>query len=1532
MASQLVYFGPKPLQALNAKMRHGFDEDYNSEQFLLSLANNFYIYFDDKRHNANGLPLLEEDKKLPAHAKTYQPIADWKVMKERQKTIAAAVVLCLNLGVDPPDVMKTYPCAKLEAWCDPSSYSDTKKAIEAIGKSLQAQYETLSLRTRYKQSLDPCVEEVKRLCNTLRRLAKDERILFHYNGHGVPQPTASGEIWVFNRGYTQYIPISLYDLQTWLGAPVVFVYDCNSAGNIVHNFKKFVQKRIDDDNEGNHDESAPSPALAYLDLLQLAACRSHEILPMSPALPADLFTCCLTCPIDISLKWFIMQLPLKDSYYPMLPRNSNGSVIVPGKLTDRRTPLGELNWIFTAITDTIAWTSLLRPIFKRLFRQDLMVAALFRNFLLAKRIMPHLNCNPVSDPPLPESVRYHPMWDSWDLAIDQVFAQLIKNNSEASLDAPLDGFPPQSSRAASTSSLDQVKLQNGPSVANGVSNGSASNGVSNGSVGSNHPSVSGPSSALALSNYQHSTFFEQQLTAFEIWLKYQGASTKDPPDQLPIVLQVLLSQVHRLRALILLSKFLDLGPWAVYLLLSIGIFPYVLKLLQSPAQELKPVLIFIWARIMAIDYKSTQQELCKDKGYNYFYLILNTTPQNQIGAPGAPGGAAANWSGQQSNGALVNDDHKAMSAFILTLFIKDFKNGQRLCFSIELVTNCLRFISTSENPLLRQWCCLLLSQLWLKYPDGKWIIYKDGYLSKFLELVNDPIPEVRTSIIVALTTFLTEPQDSQVPPDSPQKNPRSGNGTAAAATNSGNFTNSGNSSNSGNFSSLANSGNSANPSSSATNMVAASSHNSSIVMQNKPPISINSDLRKDELKQQDSKFANVILKLLGDGSTIVRKEIVFFINRFIKIYEKFFLVVAFNQLEEEIVLLDNPNNLQEFRKKSPAYGSIFSSVWKALLILSEDPHVEVKELAETLIDCVMVKLRKSELGGLVQEMQDCLLSKSSVNISDNFKSAPLVSQPMGTRSGKENERNQSPVRNGPNGHGAYGSNGANLSGVNGSHDRNKSTLRNAASAGSLPRSASGIANGKDDQSEVSSITSKLKSLGISSLFKTFQIDDDHEIKNLTRILNPGPLPSQYGAEYKPKTPQYKARRLDVEPQLPDTSGFFEYSCEYFQEPQMSKSEADEPGSKEYVRRLWRRNRNEQTIQETQPQKKIAIRGDWNRELSILSNKTQPKLTRFMQFEKLLVCTDEKDTVTVWDWERKNVVTKFSNGNPFGTKITDLKFLNEDDLPLVMTGTSDGVIKMYKNFHCESYDDDKPVQLVTAWRALTDLLLTSRISGLVSDWQQSRGSLLVSGDVKIIRVWDAPRELCIADIPARSSSSITNLTSDQVAGNIFVAGFEDGTLRVYDRRLDSRESMVKLWQGGRNGCKNMGRGAIRNVHMQRGGFRELVSTLSDGYINLWDIRNNDPVISFNSPERNIRAADVHEHAPIITTGSKSVNIWTTSGDVVATLKNPHDTYLNNRTANYISSIAFHPHRMMVATNYNQDGHINVYSCTDIVSEY
>ena len=58
----------------------------------------------------------------------------WR-QKERLKTTAVALVLCLNIGVDPPDVMKISPCARLECWVDPLSMQPPK-ALDTIGLSL----------------------------------------------------------------------------------------------------------------------------------------------------------------------------------------------------------------------------------------------------------------------------------------------------------------------------------------------------------------------------------------------------------------------------------------------------------------------------------------------------------------------------------------------------------------------------------------------------------------------------------------------------------------------------------------------------------------------------------------------------------------------------------------------------------------------------------------------------------------------------------------------------------------------------------------------------------------------------------------------------------------------------------------------------------------------------------------------------------------------------------------------------------------------------------------------------------------------------------------------------------------------------------------------------------------------------------------------------------------------------------------------------------------------------------------------------
>lgn len=415
---------------------------------------------------------------------------------------------------------------------------------------------------------------------------------------------------------------------------------------------------------------------------------------MNPDLPADLFTSCLTSPIEIALRFFVLQDPLRTRGPNDAPRpraTVDMVMRIPGDLKDRRTPLGELNWIFTSVTDTIAWLVFPQDLFRRLFRQDLLVAALFRNFLLAERIMRTYGCTPRSEPPLPATY-HHPLWDSWDLTVEACLAQLPDLlRAEASARDPM--LPPF-----------QYK-------------------------------------------YQPSNFYVEHLTALQLWLQNSGAVSRPlskgpasalhpsrrPPQQLPIVLQVLLSQAHRLRALILVSKFVDLGPWAVHQALEIGIFPYVQRLLQSPAQELRPVLIFIWSRILAVD-KSCQPDLLKDNGYAYFAAILASHPPDQ------------------PNQIPNASEHCAMCAFILAVFCRDFRAGQQACLASNIFESCLRTMN-DDDYLLRQWGPLCIAQLWDNNDEAKSVGIQLGAPGALCALLQDNSVEVRAAVLYALGTL-----------------------------------------------------------------------------------------------------------------------------------------------------------------------------------------------------------------------------------------------------------------------------------------------------------------------------------------------------------------------------------------------------------------------------------------------------------------------------------------------------------------------------------------------------------------------------------------------------------------------------------------------------------------------------------------------------------------------------------------------------------------------------------------------------------
>uniref|UniRef100_A0A8R1IE46 Raptor_N domain-containing protein n=1 Tax=Caenorhabditis japonica TaxID=281687 RepID=A0A8R1IE46_CAEJA len=126
---------------------------------------------------------------------------------DRLRTASVAIIMCLHLGVDPPDAppRKDAP-ARLLSWVDPYKCGAHKAAME-IGINTQKAYEKWqpksNNRTRYKICTDPPIDEVRKVATNLRRISGTDRVLFHYNGHGVPRPTENGEIWVFNKSFTQ---------------------------------------------------------------------------------------------------------------------------------------------------------------------------------------------------------------------------------------------------------------------------------------------------------------------------------------------------------------------------------------------------------------------------------------------------------------------------------------------------------------------------------------------------------------------------------------------------------------------------------------------------------------------------------------------------------------------------------------------------------------------------------------------------------------------------------------------------------------------------------------------------------------------------------------------------------------------------------------------------------------------------------------------------------------------------------------------------------------------------------------------------------------------------------------------------------------------------------------------------------------------------------------------------------------------------------------------------------------------------------
>ncbi|XP_062201737.1 regulatory-associated protein of TOR 1-like isoform X1 [Phragmites australis] len=1275
---------------------------------------------------------LDEAAAAAAGPSTSGLVSKWR-QKDRMKTGCVALVLCLNISVDPPDVIKISPCARMECWIDPFSMAPPK-ALESIGKTLHSQYERWQPKARYKLQLDPTVEEVKKLCNTCRKYARSERVLFHYNGHGVPKPTANGEIWVFNKSYTQYIPLPITDLDSWLKTPSIYVFDCSAAGIVV---KAFLERL---------DWSSSSSASSLKDCILLAACEAHQTLPQSAEYPADVFTACLTTPIKMALHWFCKRSLLRGSLDHSLIDQ------IPGRQNDRKTLLGELNWIFTAITDTIAWNVLPHDLFQRLFRQDLLVASLFRNFLLAERIMRSANCSPICFPLLPPTHQHH-MWDAWDMAAEICLSKL-----------------PQ--------------LIADPNV-----------------------------------EFQPSPFFTEQLTAFEIWLDH-GSEEKKHPEQLPIVLQVLLSQSHRFRALVLLGRFLDMGPWAVDLALSVGIFPYVLKLLQTSAMELRQILVFIWTKILSLD-KSCQVDLVKDGGHAYFIRFLDSLD--------------------------AYPEQRAMAAFVLAVIVDGHKRGQEACINAGLIDVCLRHLQPENphdaqtEPLLLQWLCLCLGKLWEDFPEAQLLGLQSNAPDIVICLLSEPQSEVRASAVFALGNLLD---------------------------------------------------------------MGSSSLNGA-----------DDDSDDDEKVKAEINVVRSLLQVSSDGSPLVRFEVAIALTRFALGHNKHLKSIAAeywkpqtNSLLKSLPSLanvSNPSNVYSPNNILQGSSGLASHIGPVLRVGSDSSATG----RDGRISTSSPIATNSIMHGSPQSDDSSQLSDSGILLKENATNGGLSytrSKPIDSGIYSQFISTMCSVAKDPYPRIAtIGRRALSLIGVEQVVMKHTRFNSGGAHQGetSAPLSNFGMAR--------SSSWFDMNSGNFSMAFRTPPVSPpQHDyLTGLRRVCSmefrPHLMNSPEGLADPLLSPA--AAPSNAELSILPQSAIYNWSCGHFSRPLLTGSDDNEGTN---ARREERERIALDCIAKCQRSsacKMTSQIASWDTRFELGT-----KAALLMPFSPIVVAADENEQIRVWNYDDALPVNTFENHKLSDRGLTKLLLINELDESLLLAASSDGNVRIWKNFTQKGGQ-----KLVTAFSSVQGHRAAGR--SIVIDWQQQSGYLYASGDMSSILVWDLDKEQLLSTIQSSADSAISALSASQVHSGHFAAGFADASVRIFDVRTPDRLVYMARPHAPRTE-KVVGIGFQPGFDPYK-----IVSASQAGDIQFLDVRRAaEPYLTIEAHRGSLTALAVHRYAPVVASGSakQMIKVFSLEGEQLTIIRY-QPSFMGQRIGS-VNCLSFHPYKSLLAAGAGDNALVSIYA--------
>jgi len=316
--------------------------------------------------------------------------------------------------------------------------------------------------------------------------------------------------------------------------------------------------------------------------------------------------------------------------------------------------------------------------------------------------------------------------------------------------------------------------------------------------------------------------------------------------------------------------------------------------------------------------------------------------------------------------------------------------------------------------------------------------------------------------------------------------------------------------------------------------------------------------------------------------------------------------------------------------------------------------------------------------------------------------------------------------------------------------------------------------------------------------------------------------------------------------------------------------------------------------------------------SILDNGSiMSSVLLFHPYESTLVVATGRDEVKVWNYEDGENVGQFRNQNEKPSRITSLLWINPHDDALLLAGSDDGVVRVWRQ-PCEQ------PSLIAAFAAVPDLVAGRRGSGLVAQWQQSRGLLLAAGNSTLLRTWDMRTEMCVSCVSTGCPSSCVTSMASWDDGQSVVLGCGDGSLHRFDLRAPSTPSERESVQGHRNW--------VVNVHRQKGSQHLILSCSVSGDVRFWDNRNMSRSVATIKAHKQGEPATAfasHDYAPIMASGSHKqfIRIFDVRNTTMSRI-HFHDGFLGQRIGP-VSCLTFHPFKLCLAAGAT-DSIISIYT--------